>query len=476
MMNEKKIDRKNEKKNAPEVMRPDYAAQVAGLMGSSLMPQSIRQRLNAFHDNDIAGALALLSREARQRLYAVLDAGKLADVLGYCEERGAYIDELTIAQQAAVLSGLEPADAAQYLQQLDKRGRANLLELMTQDARREVLRISAFDQDEIGSRMTNNFIRIEAGLTVKQAMRALVDQAAAPDNISTLYVTEPDGTLAGAIALKDLIVAREGTALAETIRTSHPYVYASEEIADCIERIREYEEDSVPVLDQAGKLVGVLTAQELTELVDDEMGEDYAKLAGLSAEEDLNEPLSKSIRKRLPWLVVLLGLGLVVSGVVGLFEQVVASLTRVVCFQSLILDMSGNVGTQSLAVTIRVLMDETLRPRQKLELVIKETRVGLCNGMLLGALSFGLIGAYLMLKGEAAALAFSVSACTGIALLISMVLSSICGTVIPLIFERLHIDPAVASGPLITTINDLVAVVTYYGLAWLMLIHVLHLA
>ena len=169
--------------------------------------------------------------------------------------------------------------------------------------------------------------------------------------------------------------------------------------------------------------------------------------------------------------------GLIVSAVVGLFEEVVASLTLVICFQSLILDMAGNVGTQSLAVTIRVLMDEQLTGRQKLQLVWKEARVGLSNGLILGSLSVLVIGVYGMLaQGQPPMTAFAVSFCTGAALGLSMLLSSLSGTVIPLVFQKLHVDPAVASGPLITTINDLVAVVTYYGLAWLLLLNFLHLA
>ncbi len=270
-------------------------------------------------------------------------------------------------------------------------------------------------------------------------------------------------------------IARETTPLEEIIMTAYPYVYANEQIEDCIPRLSGYSEDSIPVLDLNNKLCGVLTAQDMTRLTDDVMGEDYAKLAGLTAEEDLEESLGKSISKRLPWLVILLGLGFVVSTVVGMFEQVVASLTLIVCFQSLILDMAGNVGTQSLAVTIRVLMDEQITGKQKLHLVLKEAKIGLCSGFILGMLSFVLIGEYLFLiKGETAILAFSVSFCTGVALLVSMLLSSVTGTVVPLIFQKLKIDPAVASGPLITTVNDLVAVITYYGLAWLLLIHVLH--
>lgn len=147
------------------------------------------------------------------------------------------------------------------------------------------------------------------------------------------------------------------------------------------------------------------------------------------------------------------------------------------CFQSLILDMAGNVGTQSLAVTIRVLMDESLTGKQKLELVLKEMRIGLCNGSLLGFFSFVLIGLYIFLfKGKTLMFAYAVSGCIGVSLLLAMLISSAVGTCIPLFFKKINIDPAVASGPLITTINDLVAVVTYYGLSWVLLLEVLHMA
>ena len=455
---------------------PDYKTEIAGILRGSLTPGLMRERLRSYHEKDIAAALELLKKEERSKLYRILDTGTLADVLEYSEGPEEYFAELSVRRQVEILSRQEPSAAAAYLQRMEKPQRATLLELMDDETRREITLLSSFDEDEIGSRMTTNYISIHAGISVRQAMRELVEQAAENDNVSTIYVVDGDGTLAGAIDLKDLIIARETTQLEAITMTSYPYVYASEQIEDCIERIKDYSEDSIPVLDAENKLRGVLTSQEITQLVDDELGEDYAKLAGLSAEEDLQEPLKKSIGKRLPWLVILLGLGLVVSSVVGLFEGVVAHLTIIISFQSLILDMAGNVGTQSLAVTIRVLMDEQLSGRQKLFLVGKEARVGLANGAILGVLSFALIGLYLIiLKGQTAVFAFSVSFCTGAALVASILLSSVCGTVVPLVFKKLHIDPAVASGPLITTINDLVAVVTYYGLAWLLLIELLHL-
>ncbi len=455
---------------------PDYTSEVVTLLRSNLTPKIKQERILSYHENDIAAALDLLTEEERNRLYHILDTDTLANVLEYSETPNHYINELGIRKRIDVLLHFEITTTVEYLRQMEKAERNMLLELMDNDIKREIILLSSFHEDEIGSKMTTNYISIHTGTSIRQAMRELIEQAADNDNISTLYVIDEEETLIGAVDLKDLIIARDNTDLDSITMTSYPYVYANEQIEDCIERIKDYSEDSIPVLDSDNKLKGVLTSQDITQLVDDEMGDDYAKLAGLSSEEDLQEPLKKSILKRLPWLIILLGMGLLVSSVVGIFEHVVAHLTLIISFQSLVLDMAGNVGTQSLAVTIRVLMDEKISGRQKLYLIGKEARIGLVNGMVLGILSFLFIGLYLViLKGQSTLLAFTVSLCTGIALLVSILLSSIAGTVIPLIFKKLHIDPAVASGPLITTINDLVAVVTYYGLAWILLIYVLHL-
>ncbi len=327
-----------------------------------------------------------------------------------------------------------------------------------------------YEEDQIGSRMSTNFISIRKGISVRQAMSELVKQAADHDNVATIYVVDDQDRFFGAIDLKDLIIARESTPLSSFTVTSYPYTYAMESTTDCMDRLKDCCEDSIPVLDEAHKLVGVLTAQDLAVMITDEIEEDYAMLAGLTEEEELSEPLGKSIGKRLPWLIVLFLLGLGVSTVVGLFESIAANLTVLVFFQSLILGMAGNAGTQSLAVTIRVLAECDPEKGQSSRLIWKEARVGASNGILLGLLSFVLIGLYLfLLKGESASLAFSVSACTGLALFFAMLLSGVSGTVIPLVFQKLKIDPAVASGPFITTLNDLVAVVTYYGLAHVLL-------
>ncbi len=450
---------------------PDYKSQLIEIIKSNLSPNRMREKILEYHKNDIAATLENLNREDREKLYRLFDTQTLADILEYADSITDYILELSILKRVEIFSRLEVNTAVECLHLMSKSERATLIELIPDDTKREIILLSSFDDNEIGSKMSTNYICISNDNSVRDAMKQLVSQAAQNDNISTVFIAEPDATFVGAVDLKDLIIARETVKLADIIMSSYPYVYANEPIDECIERIKGYSEDLIPVLDSDNKLRGVLTSQDIAELALDIFGDDYAKFAGLTAEEDLNEPLKKSISKRLPWLVILLALGLVVSGVVGAFENVISSLSIIVSFQSLILGMAGNAGTQSLAVTIRVLMDEQVDCKKKMYLVLKEARVGFTNGVLLGTLSFFIIGVYLaFVKSNPITLSFSVSLCTCIALIISMLLSSISGTTIPLIFKKFGIDPAVASGPLITTTNDLVAVVSYYGLVWVLLL------
>lgn len=457
----------------------NYAKEILDIIKSNVSPAVLSKRLQDFHENDLAEVLPELSSAERSKLYRIFDLDTLSDILEYTDEETAvtYLEEMNIKKAAAILSRIETNVLSDILQHFDKEKRRLLIELLDDDVRHDVEMINTFDDEEIGSRMTTNCIIINNHLSVKGAMSALVSQAAQNDNISTIFVVNDNQEFYGAIDLKDLIIARQDHPLDELVVTSYPYVYGTALIDDCIEDLKDYSEDSIPVLDNDNRLIGVITSANIVDLVDDEMGEDYAKFAGLTAEEDLQEPLKESMKKRMPWLVILLGLGMIVSSVVGIFEKVVTNLPIIMCFQSLILDMAGNVGTQSLAVTIRVLMDESLTGRQKLELVFKEMRIGLCNGGLLGLMSFVLIGLYIWLfKGKTLVFAYAVSACIGCSLLLAMLISSAVGTCIPLFFKKIHIDPAVASGPLITTINDLVAVISYYGMSWIFLIEVLHLA
>ena len=456
--------------------KKDYVKELVRIFKSSKNSQKLIKTLSKYHEKDIAEAITLLTPAERQNIYNVLDEHMIAEIFSYLEDARDYLEELSIEKAARVVSYMDSDDAVDVLDDLTESKKNEIVEHLDADAKEDVQKLLSYEDDEIGSCMTNNFVCIPDNLTIREAMSALVKQAGEHDNISTIYVVNSADKFAGAIDLKDLIIARQNDNLADIISSSYPYVYEHENISECIDKIADYEEDSIPVLTEDGKICGILTATDIVELVDDAMGDDYAKLAGLSAEEDLNETIAESIKKRLPWLIILLFLGMGVSTVVGAFEGVVAVLPVVICFQSLILDMAGNVGTQSLAVTIRVLMDENLSAKDKLHLAAKEMKVGSCNGALLGVMALVFLGVYIVLfKGYSATNAFLISGCVGLSLLAAIVISSLVGTLVPMLFHKVKIDPAVASGPLITTINDLVAVVTYYGLAWVFLIDLFHL-
>ena len=455
---------------------PDYAQDLLDTLHSDLPLIEKIERLQGYHENDIAEILPSLTQAERMRLYRILGKEMTAEVFAYLEDPEEFIGEFDVEQMADIVENMDADDAVDFLEDLPESQQDAILAHMDEESRRDIDLIQSYDDDEIGSKMTTNYISIVRGLTVKQAMKSLVEQAAENDNLQTIYVLEADQTFAGAIALQDLIRAREYESLNDLIVDSYPFVYAHESVSDCIEELRDYSEDSIPVLSADRKLLGVITSQDLIEVVDDELGEDYAKFAGLTAEEDLNEPLHQSMKKRLPWLITLLGLGLVVSTVVGRFEVVMSALTILVAFQSLVLDMAGNCGTQALAVTIRVLSDEALTPREKFGLVLKEARVGMSNGLVMGMIATLFCGLFIYFgRGLGLGTCFLLSGCIGISLTIAMTISGIGGTVIPIFFKKVGVDPAVASGPLITTLNDLIAVITFYGLAWVLLINTLHL-
>lgn len=450
----------------------DYTEEILSVIRSGGTKEEISTKLEDYHDNDIAQAFEFLTPEERDDLYDVLGNEAVSEIFTYLDDVDTYIEELEADEAADIIEELDADEAVEILDELEEDKRQEIIELLDPELKEEIELIDSYDEDEFGSIMTTNFIMINAFVSVKQAMRELIDQAAENDNISTIYTVDNDGKFYGALDLKELILARKDTSLESLIVTSYPYVYANESISQTIEQLKEYSEDSIPVLSPEDKsIIGVITSQEIVEIVESESEEDYARLAGLSSEEDEKEPLFKSIKKRIPWLMILLVLGVAVSAVAGLFENVVKDLAIIVAFQSLILGMAGNTGTQSLAVTISNISGESSDFKDNSKRILRELCIGLLNGLIIGIVSALFIGLYMMVfKGGTTDVAFMTGGCVGLAMWIAMTVSGFMGTFVPLTFKHIGIDPAVASGPLITTINDLVAVVIYYSLAWVLLL------
>ena len=312
-------------------MQKNYVQEILSIIHSGLPKAELAEKLSDYHEKDLADALEALTPAERQSLYSILGVDTVAEIFAYLDDAEPYLKELPSHEAAKVISNMDSDDAVDALEDLDDTDKNEIVNKLDKDSVEDVKMLLSYDEDEIGSRMTTNYISIKNDMTIRQAMSELVKQAGENDNISTLYVVDKNEHFYGAIDLKDLIIARAEESLESLIVRSYPYVTDREQISDCIDRIVDCAERSLPVLNDAGKLVGIITSSDVVELVDDEMGDDYAKLGGLTGEEDLNENVFESVKKRLPWLIALLFLGMLVSSVVGAFESVVAVLRMKDC-------------------------------------------------------------------------------------------------------------------------------------------------
>lgn len=445
--------------------------EILKLIRSNKTKEEIAKSLEHYHESDIADAVPFLSEEERENLYEILGTQTTSDVFTYLENVEDYIEELDNEKAADIIELMDADDALDVLEELDVEDKQEIVELMEEEAVEDIKLIEGYEEDQIGSKMTTNYIAININCSIKQAMKQVIDEASVNDNISNIYVINDDGSYYGMIDLKDLIIARSGDELLSIVKTSYPTLIDTDLVSECINELKEYALEMIPVLNKDNILIGVITSSDIVEAIDDELSEDYAMFAGLTDEEEVDEPLFKSLKKRLPWLILLLVLGLGVSLIISSFEAVIASIPMVVFFQSTILAMAGNVGTQSLAVTIQNLNENDLTIKRVAKIVFKEIRIGFLNGVSMGIISFVFLLVFLIIKGDPITGstflitdALQLSFIVFISLVLALTFASLVGSAIPIFFKKIKIDPAVASGPLITTINDVIAVVTYYGL------------
>ena len=454
-------------------IQDNYSLEIVKILDSELSKDEKKNLLLQYHESDIAEILDILSDEERKVIYEILGDEYFGEVLLYTDDIEEIVDDLEPEVIADIIETMDADDAVDVLDELDKQKRQEVVDLIEdEEVKEDIKTISSYDEDVIGRQMTNNYITITTKDTVKSAMKKVIGQASENDNVSYIYVLDENDKYYGVIELRDLIIARATDELEKIIKKSYPYFVDTDKVEEKLGEIRDYGLDSYPVLNQNDNLVGVVTHDDLLEATYEEFEEDYAKLAGITEEEDLNESVFKSIKKRLPWLIVLLVLGLLQSFLMTGFEVVVSALPIIVFFQTLVLGMSGNTGTQSLAVTIRNISNSNMDKKQVFKLLFKELRVGFCNGLMLGLLAGAFVFVFLWITNQGVTSetfvlieALKASLIVGSSLVLSMTLSSMVGALIPIFFKKIRIDPAVASGPFITTVNDLTSLVVYYLLS-----------
>ena len=422
---------------------------------------------------DIAIALEDFSDDDLLKFYGKIDDEHMAQILEQMDEdlQQRFVALLPYKRIIALFSYMSNDDIADILGEMPMNRRKDLTRLMKSKDTADIQSLLLYDDDTAGGIMTTEYIAIPADYTVEKTLKKIKEIGPKTEVIDTIFVLDGIKKLVGIADLRDILSAPDDTKLSEIMDDNVISVTPDMDQEEVSRLVAKYDLKAIPVVNRKGALLGIITVDDIIDVLVEEQNEDIMKLGGTNGSEDIDEPVFQSVKKRMPWLLILLVLGMVVSSVVSAFEFVVAALPIVMSFQSLILDMAGNVGTQSLAVTIRALTDDSISVKDKLALLSKEARVGVLNGLILAVFAIAGIGIYIYrAKGHNIHFAFGVSLCIGLALILAMLISSIVGTCIPMFFKRIGVDPAVASGPLITTVNDLVAVVAYYGLVWLLLI------
>ncbi len=273
----------------------DYKQELLDLLEQNLPDEELKEKLSDYHESDIAEILPDITKEERLRLYRILGNEAVSEIFTYLDDVEDFISELDSEKAADIIEEMDADDAIEVLDELEEDKRSEIFDLLDEDAAKDIELIEKYDDDQIGSRMTTNFVTVKISMSVKQAMKSVIDQAADNDNISTVYVLNDDDTYAGAFSLRDLVVARSQTPLDDITVSAYPYLYADEKVSQCIEELKDYSEDSIPILNRDNKVIGAITSSELVDVVDQEFGDDYAKLAGLTHEEDLEEERSFSV-------------------------------------------------------------------------------------------------------------------------------------------------------------------------------------
>lgn len=429
---------------------------------------ALRKLLMNLHPADIARLLEYLAEEERHTLLELLDDEALGETMLHLpeEQRGEYLEALGAVRIAEIVEELEPDDAADIISELPEEtaeevlGRLQSVDRETTEDIRELLQ---YGEDTAGGRMTTDFVSVRHDETVAAAIESIREAVRESDvDVYVLYVTDEADCLLGFVRLQDLVLYPPD-AVVETFMIRDVIAVAVDQDQELVAQLMQrYDLIHVPVVDERNHLLGVVTFDDIADIIEEEASEDIFYLAGVTddAESPSTPPLI-SIRRRLPWLIMNLGTALIASMVVAQFEGTIKRVTALAALMPIVAGMGGNAAVQSIAVMVRSIALGDLGSGGKVRAVIKEGTVGLMNGVVVGLLAGGIVwGMY----GS-----FKIGLLITVAMLVNLLVAGLAGTTIPLVLRKLKFDPALSSGPLATTFTDVCGFLTFLGLATLTL-------
>ena len=467
----------NENQTLNSDLQRDFVGEIVSLINDHLNDPDFAAEIDEYHPFDISRAFQLIEKSQRLDVCNRLPIGNVAAIFEHFDQDDAieYIKEFTSSFAVAVIDRMETDDAVDLMQYLVAEDEdTDLVNLLSPKKRNELKKYWNYSQNEIGSVMSNSFIEIPLSMSVKDAMKKVMGIAGETDYISILYIVDKQ-KLVGYLILKQLIIARASDAISDLVETRFVSAKPTEDKETVARLMQDYGLSSMPIVNDEGSIVGIITHDVMIDIISDEQSEDYAKFAGLGSGdiEAQSETVLSSVKSRLPWLTILLFLSLVTSIILTVFESALSNsaalAARIAVYMPLILGMSGNAGTQSLAVMIRYLIinDKEIAKATIRKHLRREIGTGIIQGLLIGLLTFGVIIVSYLIKTD-----FSIDGkiwiyaiVTGGSIFIAIMVATLLGAVIPLVMSKLKFDPAVASGPFISTVSDIIALLVYYSIS-----------
>lgn len=399
--------------------------------------------------------------ENRQKIFQYLSPEEVANFFDQLDidddEYELLFDKTNATYASHILEEMSYDNAVDILNELTKPKVASLLTLMNKDDANEIKALLHYDEDTAGGIMTTEYLSLKAHTPVKEALLLVKAQAPDAETIYVIFVVDDDGKLVGVLSLRDLIVAENDAYIEDIMNERVISVNVADDQEDVAQVMRDYDFMAVPVIDYQEHLLGIITIDDILDVMDEEASEDYSRLAGVSDIDSTNDSIIKTALKRLPWLIILTFLGMITATILGRFEKTLENVALLAAFIPIISGMSGNSGTQSLAVSVRNITTGEINEQSKFRIALREAGSGVLSGVVCSTILFTIIVAIYHQPLLALIVAGSLTC--------AMTVGTFVGSMIPLLMNKLNIDPAVASGPFITTINDIISMLIYFGLA-----------
>jgi magnesium transporter len=420
-----------------------------------------RSEFIQLHSYDQAKFFSKVEDELRIRLYHYLSPEEMAELFESLdideEDYQDLLAEMNPSYAAEMLSNMYADDAVDVLNELDKEQVVSYLTIMDVESAKEIKELLHYEEYTAGSIMTTEFVAISQNQTVRSAMYILKNEAPNAETIYYIYVVDEDKKLVGVISLRDLIISHDDVMISEIMSDRVMAVGVSEDQEAVARQMKDYDFLALPVVDFQHHLLGIITVDDIMDVMEEEASDDYSKLAGIADLDSIDRNPFHAAKKRLPWLIALLFLGMFTASLIGRFEATLDKVAILAVFIPLIAGMAGNTGTQALAVAVRGIATGDLEKENKLNLIIREAGTGLITGTTCGIVVSMIVYVW---KGT-----FFLGILVGVSVMISLFVATLAGTLVPLLMHKLKVDPAVASGPFITTINDIISILIYFGLA-----------